>query len=77
MTGPVDGTAPLLRIVRGDPTAEELAALVSAVAARRAAEAATIATRTAAHPPWRNKSRLLRHLPQPGPGAWRSSGLPH
>nr|MBA3719706.1 acyl-CoA carboxylase subunit epsilon [Nocardioidaceae bacterium] len=40
-----DGSAepPLLRVVRGEPTAEELAALVAVVAARRSAAAAAAA----------------------------------
>ncbi len=67
-------TQPLLRVVRGNPSAEELAALVAVVAAR--ASAAEPAPR--ARPLWGRP--VLRpaatHQLTPGPGAWRASGLP-
>ena len=69
-----DAGPPLLRVVRGEPTPEELAALVAVVVARASAgRAATRAERPvgwAAY--WRQVGAPLR----PGPGAWRSSGLP-
>ena len=61
---------PLLRVVRGEPTAEELAALVAVVLARGAAEEPA----PAARPLWAVPA-LRGHLPH-GPGAWRASGLP-
>jgi len=71
---------PLLRVVRGEPTAEELAALVSVVAAlasRAAAarDAGGPASRSAP-PLWRDRSALVRAPLRAGPGAWRASGLP-
>lgn len=67
MTGP---ERPLLRVVRGTPTAEELAALVAVLAARPApAPVAPAAPRL-----WRTPLRAA--LPGPGPGAWRASALP-
>ena len=66
---------PLLRVVRGEPTDEELAALVAVVAARAAAAAGAddgVAPRSL----WRNRSRNIRPAIGPGPGAWRASGLP-
>jgi hypothetical protein len=66
-------TRPLLRVVRGEPTADEVAALVAVLAARAAA---------APEPParprslWRDRTALLRTQRMPGPGAWRASGLP-
>jgi len=65
---------PLLRIVRGTPSDEELAALTAVVAA--------VASRTAARTPsprrsvWGDPARRLRTRLQPGPGAWRASALP-
>ena len=64
---------PLLRVVRGAPTDDEVAALVTVVAA--------LASRRsdAAEPPrspWRNRARNIRPPIGPGPGAWRASGLP-
>jgi hypothetical protein len=64
---------PYLRVVRGEPTAEELAALVAVLAARSA---------VAAPPPprprsaWADPARRLGLTHRPGPGAWRRSALP-
>jgi hypothetical protein len=66
-----DETAPLLRIVRGGPTDEELAAVVVALATRAAA-----AQHPAPRSLWRNRSRNIRPAVSPSPGAWRASGLP-
>ncbi|GAA1277897.1 acyl-CoA carboxylase subunit epsilon [Saccharothrix xinjiangensis] len=65
---------PHLRVVRGNPDDEELAALTAVVAAlaSRPAREAGRARRSA----WADRSRLVRGLPQPGPGAWRASSLP-
>jgi Acyl-CoA carboxylase epsilon subunit len=65
---------PVLRVVRGEPTPEELAALIAVVAARAAAGSA--------EPPaepksvWRDRSRYVRTTLPHGPGAWRASALP-
>jgi hypothetical protein len=71
-TGPDDRPAPALLAVRGEPSDEELAALVSVLAA--------LATRRPGPPQpgsqWRNKARNIRPAIGPGPGAWRASGLP-
>jgi hypothetical protein len=66
----VSSEQPLLRVVRGDPTAEELAALVAVVTARAAAAGPESTPGNA----WTDRSRLLRRCPTPGPGAWRASG---
>jgi hypothetical protein len=62
---------PLLRVVRGEPTDVELAALVAVVAARASGEAA--------EPP-APRSRWAAPRPRPelrhGPGAWTGSALP-
>jgi Acyl-CoA carboxylase epsilon subunit len=65
---------PALRIVRGEPTDEELAALtVVLAAAGRPGEPERSA---AEQPSWnRAESRLRRPL-HPGPGAWRASARP-
>lgn len=68
--------APVLRVVRGDPTAEELAALVAVLAASGSAAASAAATAARPRPEWRNRARGMRALPATGPGAWRASGLP-
>ena len=63
---------PLLTVVRGEPTPEQLAALIAVVSARAAAsgEDAPALVR----PLW-NRPQLRTPL-TPGPGAWRASGLP-
>ena len=66
-------THPLLRVVKGDPTPEELGALV-AVVASLGGPAAPGTRRT---PVWNAPARLQRPVLRHGPGAWRSSGLPH
>ncbi|HEU4489279.1 MAG TPA: acyl-CoA carboxylase subunit epsilon [Jiangellales bacterium] len=64
---------PLLRVVRGRPTDEELAALVAVVAARASSTAAEPAgpART-----WAAYWRTVGAPPRPGAGAWRASALP-
>ena len=65
-------TAPLLRVVRGEPSPEELAAVVAVVFARRRATGAEPAP--AAPSLW--AAPQLRPALSGGPGAWRASGLP-
>jgi len=65
-------------VVRGDASAEEIAALITtltAVAAARSAAATPAGPRPAA-PNWNSRARLLRSPLQPGAGAWRRSALP-
>jgi hypothetical protein len=64
--------APLLRVVKGDPTPEELAALVAVVASLGGGAAPAPAPAPAWNHPRRSQRIVLRH----GPDAWRASGLP-
>ncbi len=64
---------PFLRVVRGAPTAAELAALVAVLTARAAAGTARAATPRRA---WADPASRLPPPLHPGPGAWRRSGLP-
>jgi hypothetical protein len=74
---PTEPQQPLLRVVRGEPTAEELAALVAVVAARATSAAAEqTARRTAPRSRWNDPARLTRPPILPGPGGWRASALP-
>ena len=70
MTGPA---RPLLRVVRGAPTPEQLAALVVVISARAAVT-------PVAEQPLASRSfwaaPVLRTPLAHGPGAWRASGLP-
>ncbi len=72
---------PVLRVVRGDPSPEQLAAVVAVVAARAAAERAEAARQAAAvsarpTSAWVDRARALRGPLPHGPGAWRASALP-
>jgi hypothetical protein len=66
---------PGLRIVRGEPTEAEVAALVAVVAAR-AAVAAQAPTTGPGRSSWADPARRLRITGRPGPDAWRRSGFP-
>jgi hypothetical protein len=61
---------PLLRVVKGDPTPEELAALVAVLASRGGGQPAAEAPRS----PWGRPGVGLRHPLPVGTGAWRQSG---
>jgi hypothetical protein len=64
---------PYLRIIHGDATPEEVAALVIAVATR-----ATSPAQTARNPEtWRKPTHHMRTAFLVGPGAWRASSRPH
>jgi acyl-CoA carboxylase epsilon subunit len=67
---------PVLRIAAGRPSAEEIAAVVVAVLAARAARGG--ADRAAGRPrsEWPARARLLREPLPRGPGGWRASALP-
>jgi len=67
-----ESTPPLLRIVKGDATAEEVAALVAVVAGLGSGEA----PRPKRVPEWSAHHRRTRPSTAHGPGGWRSSGLP-
>ncbi len=74
MTQP-EPTRPLLRIVRGTPDDEELAALTAVVASVAAAGDAPAPTRArTSH--WADRAALVRQPLPKGPNAWRASGLP-
>lgn len=66
---------PLLSVVRGEPTPDQLAALVAVVSARAARRTASEAD---ADPPtrWGAPASALRHPITPGAGAWRASARP-
>jgi hypothetical protein len=72
MMVPVTET-PYLRVVRGEPTAEELAALVAVLAARSAAAPAQARRPRSA---WADPAGRLGLTHRAGPGAWRRSTLP-
>jgi hypothetical protein len=72
-----DISTPYLRVVHGDATAEEVAALVTALAVVAAARASAVRPEPARpSSAWTDRSRLLRSAVHPSPGGWRRSVLP-
>ena len=63
--------APFLRVVRGDASPEEIAALVAVLGSLGGAE-----TPEKRVPAWSAHHRKVRLTPPHGPGGWRSSALP-
>ncbi|MFD5948463.1 acyl-CoA carboxylase epsilon subunit [Streptomyces collinus] len=60
-----------IKVVRGNPTPEELAAALAVVRARAAAAAVAPPGAQASRDSWSDPSRIASHrLPQPGPAAW-------
>ena len=63
---------PLLRVVRGEPTAEELAALTVVVAAL--SQHRPSRRRPTPVGAWASRADAVRRPLQPGPGGWRAAG---
>ena len=74
MTEPLEPKEPepFLRIVKGDPTDEEVAALLAALAAIPSVADAKKRPVRERNSPYRQ----VRPFYSQGPGGWRSSGLP-
>jgi hypothetical protein len=64
---------PVLRVVRGDATPEEIAAMVAVLLSRPALAEPRPRRAPSA---WADRSRLLSRPLFPGPDAWRRSALP-
>lgn len=74
MTDEAPVGTPYLRVVRGEPTSEELAALVAVLAVRATAGSDGPPPATASA--WTDRSLLVRRPVAHGPGAWRASAWP-
>ena len=80
-TQQADGTAqpddrsgqPPLRLVRGDATPEEVAAVMAVLSAVSAGAPEPTPRHTSQ---WSSPARALRRPLSPGPGAWRASSWP-
>ena len=70
--------APFLRIVHGDATPEEVAAIVATLTAIAAVRSrvAEEAKHESVLANWNDRARLLRAPVHPAPGGWRRSALP-
>ncbi|MGI4895209.1 MAG: acyl-CoA carboxylase subunit epsilon [Janthinobacterium lividum] len=64
-----------LRIERGHPEPEELAALT--VVLTQWSRQAPVEPLPAPRSRWNDRCHLLGLSPTPGPGSWRASALPH
>jgi hypothetical protein len=67
-----EGTAPVIRFTRGQPTDTEVAAVVSVLLAASAAGGPE--PTSARDSVWAARSRVRAGLGRPGPDAWRVSG---
>jgi acyl-CoA carboxylase epsilon subunit len=81
MRGGIQGgrpPGPILRVVRGDASDEEIAALVAAVAALTAARSGVHGGQAprSVRNNWNEKARLMRAAVYPSAGGWRRSALP-
>ena len=73
----MSGDQPVVRVVRGNPTPEQVAALTAVLAAASDGEAA--ASGDGARRPrtlWTARARFARPRPAVGPDGWRASALP-
>jgi Acyl-CoA carboxylase epsilon subunit len=71
-----DRQTPVVTVIRGGPTAVELAVLTSVLLAASAGSGTAAATARARPSAWAHRARVRRPLPPPGPGSWRASILP-
>ncbi len=67
-------SGPVLRVIRGDATPGEIAAVVAALLSRPGPLDSLPARPVPSA--WADRSRLPRRPVHPGPGAWRRSALP-
>ena len=66
-----------IKVVRGNPTPEELAAALAVVRARAAAAAAEPSGAAQPRDAWSDPSRIAgRRLPQPGQASWTRTYWP-
>ncbi|MDQ8704139.1 acyl-CoA carboxylase subunit epsilon [Streptomyces sp. LHD-70] len=68
----------MIKVVRGNPTPEELAAALAVVQARSVALASAAESSVPApSDAWSDPARVARHrLPQPGPSSWARTYWP-
>ena len=69
-------SGPVLTVVAGHPSAEELAALTVALSAALAARGGPPGGPRRAASGWADRSAMMGAPPRPGPDAWRRSARP-
>ncbi|MFC5909440.1 acyl-CoA carboxylase subunit epsilon [Streptacidiphilus monticola] len=62
-----------IRVLHGDPSPEELAAVLAVVSARAAAGSAAREEQDGTARVWADRAAAMRPVPRPGPTAWRTS----
>ncbi|MCX5204604.1 acyl-CoA carboxylase epsilon subunit [Streptomyces sp. NBC_00237] len=68
----------MIKVVRGNPTPEELAAALAVVQARAASAGTAAPGPSAPRPAWSDPARVAAHrLPRPGPTAWGRTYWPN
>ena len=70
--GPPDAGAPAFMVISGDASAEEIAAVLGAVAGM----GSSTRPRPRGVRAWADRPAMLRKPLRPGPDAWRTSGRP-
>lgn len=65
---------PVLRVIRGDATDEEIAAIVAVIAARAGSVRDPGGGEQSTTSAWSDRATVLPRSHRPGPGAWRASG---
>ena len=73
---PVETPRPPLFVIKGDASAEEVAALTAVLQAMAAAGADTRDQERRPRPEWSHPHRQVRGPHHAGPGGWRTSSLP-
>jgi hypothetical protein len=72
---PVETRPPLL-VIKGDASAEEVAALTAVLQAMAASAAAAREKQRRPRPEWSHPRRQVRGPHHAGPGGWRAGALP-
>ena len=67
---------PLLSVVRGEPDAAELAAVIVVLTGRASRPGPSRPGPQWPRRGWSAPAAMMRPQPTPGPGAWRASALP-
>jgi Acyl-CoA carboxylase epsilon subunit len=70
------GSPPELVIARGNPSAEDIAAVVAVLSARATPPGSQTRRGESGRTEWSARSRLLRQPLVRAPGGWRASALP-
>jgi hypothetical protein len=71
MADPIEDKRPVLRVITGNPSDEELAVILAIVA-----NVSPEPDEPKGLKSWSDRSRDLLHTPRPGATAWRASVLP-